>query len=73
MALSIIKSLETLHGKISLEYFQMPQHLSGKYQYFTCAELKRGVLPETLLPQKVEVLMALEKYAVNIYNELKKS
>ena len=66
MAKTIIEALEPFHGKIKLEYVEMRKHLVGKYQYYTCAEMKKNILPKELLPNKTKVLNALKEICLEI-------
>ncbi len=69
MANTILNQLKTKDKNLSLEYVEMPKHLLGKYQYFTKAEMTRNQLPENLIPKKENVLQALAKYSLEIYED----
>tara|TARA_Y100000589_G_C27178693_1_gene639795 strand:- start:419 stop:1429 length:1011 start_codon:yes stop_codon:yes gene_type:complete len=71
MANTIIDTLSNLDKKYKLEFVNMPCHLKNKYQYFTCAEMSRGILPENLLPNKKRVLKKLSEYSIKLFNEYK--
>ncbi len=64
----IIKSLESYRHNIKIEYVDMPNYLEGKYQYYTCAEMSRKVLPSQLYPLKENVFKMLAKYSKEIFN-----
>lgn len=69
MANTILNKLKTKEKNIRLVYIDMPKHLLGKYQYFTKAEMTRNQLPENLIPKKENVLQALAKYSLDIYED----
>ena len=71
MANTIIDTLSKSDKKYKLEFVNMPKHLKNKYQYFTCAEMSRKVLPEFLLPNKESVLKKLSEYSIKLFNEYK--
>ena len=71
MASTIIKFLEPIHGKIGLNYIEMPQSLKNKYQYYTKAEMDKCKLPVKLVPKKEDVLISLSEISNTVYYNLK--
>ena len=71
MAESIILKLSEIEKNLKIEYIDMPKHLEGKYQYFTCAEMSRDILSRELYPKKSEILKVLSNYSLDIYKEYK--
>ncbi len=71
MANTIIESIGKIDKQYKVDYINMPKHLIDKYQYFTCAQMSRKILPENLLPNKEKVLKKLSEYSIQLFNEYK--
>ena len=57
-------AFEALNTQKNVEYIDMPEHLKGKYQYYTCAEMEK--MRSTGYTEEVMTLRdAVHDYLVN--------
>jgi len=71
MANVIIDNLKQYKININVEFIDMPSYLEGKYQYYTCAEMEKEILPKELYPTKESVFQKLSEYTLDIFNYYK--